>query len=185
MSKIAISQMPGYLKISQIPIQIFEGGIFLRFWKFLKWLEISKIPRHSRNFPNARVTGKFPKCLRIWEISQMLGYLENFPMPEYLGNFPNAGFWEIPRISSYFRNFQNLKNIPPSNTYKNLGNFPSAWVSGKFPKYLQIFEGSIFLRFWKFLKWREISKIPRHLGNSPNTQTFEEFPKYLGFWETP
>ena len=64
-------------------------------------------------------------------------------------------------------------------------NFPNALVSGKFPKYLQIFECGIFLRFWKFLNWLEISKIPRHLGNSPNTQTFEAFPKYLGFWETP
>jgi len=31
-------------------------------------------------------------------------------------------------------------------------NFPNAWVSGKFPKYQQIFECGIFLRFWEFLK---------------------------------
>ena len=60
----------------------------------------------NRNFPNAWESGKFPKCLGICEISQ------------------------VPR---HLRKFQNLKNIPPSNTCRNLGNFSNAWVSGKFP----------------------------------------------------
>ena len=65
------------------------------------------MPGYLGNFPNAWVSGKFPKCL---------------------------GFLEIPQISSHLRNFQNLKTIPLSNTYRNLGNFPNDWVSGKFPK---------------------------------------------------
>jgi len=72
------------------------------------------MPGYLRNFPNALVFGKFPKYLGIWEISQI---------PVYLGNFQS------------FEKFLNLKNIPPSNTYRNLGNLPNAWVSGKFPKY--------------------------------------------------
>ena len=43
--------------------------------------------------------GEFPKCLGIWEISQM------------------PRFWEIPR---HLRNFQNFKNTPPSNAFRNL-----------------------------------------------------------------
>ena len=71
---------------------------------------------------------------------------------------------------------------------KNLWNFPNAWVSGKFPKYLQIFEGGIFSRFWKFLKWLDIPQIPRHLGipqiprylrNSPDSKIFPDSLKNL------
>ena len=47
-----------------------------------------KIPRHLGNFCNTRTFWEFPKCL---------------------------GFWETSQISSHLRNFQNLKNIPPSN----------------------------------------------------------------------
>ena len=98
--------VPRNMTVASKYLQLFECGIFLRFWKFLNWLEISKIPRHLGNFPN---TQTFPKCL---------------------------GFWKTPQISSSLRNFQNLKNIPPSNTYSNLGNFPNTWVSGKFLKCL-------------------------------------------------
>jgi len=79
--------MPGYL------------GNFPNTYRYLRVvffliLEISQIPRHLGNFPNTQVfegylgifpnawvSGKFPKCLGIWEISQM---------PRHLGNFPNA-----------------------------------------------------------------------------------------------
>ena len=37
-----------------------------------------------------------------------------------------------------------------------LGNFPNAWVSEKFPKFLQEFQGGIFIRCWNFLKWLDI-----------------------------
>ena len=93
----------------------------------------------------------------IWEISGtsiMLGYLRNLPNTQ--------GIWEISQIPRHLRNFQNLKNIPPLNTYKNLGNFPNAWVSGKFPKCPGI---------WK------ISQRPGYLGNFSSTQAFEKFPK--------
>ena len=95
----------------------------------------------NRNFPNAWESGKFPKCLGICEISQ------------------------IPR---HLRKFQNLKNIPPSNTYRNLGNFPNAWVSGKLPKCLGIWE---------------TSQMPGYLGNFSNAWVSEKFLKCLGIWE--
>ena len=78
--------------------------------------------KYVRNFPNTWVSGKFPKCL---------------------------GFWEIPQIVSHLRNFQNLNNIPPANSYGNLGifgNFPNAWVSKKIsqmPGYLENFPNAI------------------------------------------
>ena len=67
-------------------------------------------------------------------------------MPAYLRNvwvsgiFPEyLGIWEISQIPRHLRNFQNLKNIPPSNIYRNL-EFPKClgiWeisqISGKFP----------------------------------------------------
>jgi len=62
------------------------------------------------------------------------------------------------------RNFQNLKNIPPSNICRYLGNFPDTQAFGKFPRYPGIWE---------------ISQIPRHLGNFPDTQAFGKFPKFL------
>ena len=91
----------------------------------------------NTNFPNAWV---------YWELSQI---------PRHSGNFPDI--WHL-------RNFQNLKNIPPSNTYENLGNFPHAWISGKFPKCLGIWE---------------ISQMPGYLGNFPNAWVSGKFPKCL------
>ena len=68
-----------------------------------------------------------------------VGYLGNFPNVWVSGKFPNClGFWEISKISSHLRNFQNLTNIPPSNTYRHLGNSPNSWIFGKFLiKYLK------------------------------------------------
>ena len=89
----------------------------------------------------------FPKCQGIWEISQI------------------PRLWEISQIIWNLRNLQNLKNIPASNTYRNLGNFPNAWISGKFPKCLAIWE---------------ISQMHEYLGNFPNAWVSEKFPKCLG-----
>jgi len=92
------------------------------------------MPGYLGNFPNAWVSGKFPKYMGIWEISQMPGYLGNFTNAWVSGKFPKClGFRENPQISSHLRNFQNLKNKPPSNTYRNLGNgylgnFPNAYL---------------------------------------------------------
>ena len=77
-----------------------------------------------------------------------------------------------------------LDNFP--NTWVSWKNFPNTWVSGKFPKYLQVFKGGIFLRFWKFLKYLGIwiiSQIPGYLGNFSNVWVSGKFPKYLGIWE--
>jgi len=94
----------------------------------------------------------------------MLGYLENFSNAWVSGKFPKClGICEISQVTRHLRNFQNLKNIPPSNTYRNLGNFPNAWVSAKFPKCLGIWE---------------ISQMPGYLGNFSSTQAFEKFPKF-------
>ena len=96
--KLAFGKFPKLL-------YVFQGGIFLRFWKFLKWLDIwgvSQKPRHLGNSPNVWIFGKFPKCLGILE------------------------------ISSHLRNFQNLKNIPSSNICRYLRNFPDTQAFGKF-----------------------------------------------------
>ena len=114
------------------------------------------MPEYLENFPNALVSGKFPKCLGFLEILQISSHLRNFqnlrnipPSNTYRnfgefykclgtsevlsnsrvsGKFPKClGFWEIPQISSHLRNFQNLKNIPPSNTYKTMGNIPNTY----------------------------------------------------------
>ena len=56
-----------------------------------------------------------------------------------------------------------------------LGNFPNAWVSGKFPRYPGIWEASQIplkcLGIW------EIPQIPVYLGNSPNAWVSGKFPK--------
>ncbi len=75
------------------------------------------------------------KCLGIPQNPKNLGNspnsLENFCF--ILGNFSNGklfgkffkylqDIWVISEISSHSENFQNLKNIPPSNFHRNLGN---------------------------------------------------------------
>jgi len=79
--KIGIWEISKFLKA-------FEGGVFLTFWKFLKCLgisqnlgiwEISQIPRHLGNSPNAiGIWGWY--IFKILEISQMTGnsYFWNF-----------------------------------------------------------------------------------------------------------
>ena len=51
------------------------------------------------------------------------GFWKIFMIASYSRNFPNN--WEIPQISSHSRNFKNLKNVPPSNNYRNLENLPN------------------------------------------------------------
>ena len=110
-----------------------------KFWKFLK-------SGYLGNFSNTWISGKFPKMSvnlenflyspnSFWNL--MVVYFKNFR------NFPNAqvsekfhkclGFWEIPQISSYLRNFQNLKTIAPQLKFlKKFGKFQ------EFPKCLGI-----------------------------------------------
>ena len=157
--------MPGYL------------GNFPNAWvsgKFTKCLGISS-PRHLRNFqnlknippsntyrnlgnfPDTKAFGKFPKYSGIWKIYKIFKiYHPQIPFPNawIFRKFPySLGICEISQIPWHLRNFQNLKNIPPSNPDKNLGNFLNAWVSGKFHKCLGICE---------------ISQTPRHLRNFQN-----------------
>jgi len=87
-------------------------------------------------FQDTQAIGEFPKYPDIWIISQM---------PRFLGNFSN--------IQS-FEKFPKLKNIPPSNTYRNFGNFPNAWVSGKFP--ICLFKNKckccrVMQYYWRFI----------------------------------
>ncbi len=94
--------------------------------------------RGGQNFPDTQAFGKFPNCLGILE------------------------------ISSHLRNFQNLKNIPPSNICRYLGNFPDTQAFGKFSRYPGICEISqIPLGIWVLyiFKVLEISQIARYLGN--------------------
>ena len=117
-------------------LKCFKAMAFFGIWEI--W-GISRMPRYLGNFPNAWVSGKFPKCL---------------------------GFGEISQISSHLRTFQNLKIYHPqipigtweiSQMPENLGNFPNAWVSGKYPKCLGIWE---------------IYQMPGYLGNFPNTYRY-------------
>ena len=94
--------------------------------------------------------GKSPNAWKSWKFTRLQEISE---MPSYLGNFPNT---------------------------QTFGEFPNIQSTGEFPIFLMEFEGSLFLKYRKFLKglaiW-EISQIPRHLGNSPDIQSFEKFPK--------
>ena len=93
--------------------------------------------------------------------------IRNFPVkPKHLGNFPyTQAFGKFPRYPDIWE----ISQVPR--------NFPDTQAFGKFPKFLKVFEGGIFLRFWKFLKclgiWG-IPQIPCFLGNF---QLFEKFPK--------
>ena len=91
-------------EIFQIPIGIW-GLYILKFWKFLKRLDIwgiFKKPRHLGNSLYTQSFGKFPRYPNSWEISQIL-----------MGIFK---FLEISQMTGY------------------LGNFPKTWWSGKFSK---------------------------------------------------
>ena len=134
--------MSGYLGNSQMPGYL---GNFshLRNFQNLKNIPPSNTYRNLGNFPNAWISGNFPKCLGIWEISKILKkiqpsntcrYLGNFPDTQAFGKFPRypgiweasqiplkcLGIWEIPQMPGYLGNFQNLKNIQPSNTRRHL-----------------------------------------------------------------
>ena len=144
--------------------------------------EISQMPGYLGNFPNALVFGKFPKCLGIWKI---------FPNAWVSGKFPKClSIWEISQIPWHLRNFQNLKNIPPSNTYRNFREFPKSlgiWEISQIPWHLRNFQNlknippsntdknlGNFLNAWvsgkfhKCLGICEISQTPRHLRNFQN-----------------
>ena len=128
----------------KFPTFLFEfmNGVFSRFWKFLIWLSPD-----FQNFTNTWESGEFRIPEQIWgclffknrKFFKCLAILKFSKFPEVL---------EILQISSHFRNFQVLKNIPFSTCNRTLGNFgnsSNAWES-----------------------W-EISQIPRNLGNSPNS----------------
>ena len=88
-----------------------------------------------------------------------------------------------PQVYSYLKN---LKNILLSNTYRNFGNFPNTWVSGKFLKWLgfrEIPQISSHLRNFQNLKNIPPSNTYRNLGNFPNAWLSGKFPKCLGIWE--
>ena len=68
----------------------------------------------------------------------MFGFLGNSWNVWVFGEFPKC--LGILEISSHLRNFQNLKNIPPSNICRYLGNFPDTQAFGKFPRYPGIWE---------------------------------------------
>ena len=73
-----------------------------------------------------------------------------------------------------FPKCQGIWEISPMSRF--LGNFPNAWVSGKFPNCL------VSGKFPKCLGIWEISQIPRHLRNF---QIFKKYPPQIsiGIWE--
>jgi len=104
---------------------------------------------------------KFSKDIWGWYIFKIL---EISQMTWYLGNFPKAKF---PKYLVDLKNFRNFENIPLLNTFWEITQIPRHLVS--FPNtYRCLFEGGLFSRFWKFLKWRDIWGIfqrPWYLGN--------------------
>ena len=142
--------MPGYLGNFPITYRylLFECGIFLRFWKFLKRLEISKIPRHLeisqiprhlRNFQNIQSFEKLPKSFKF----TILRYLQEF------GEFPKSlGIWEISQMSRFSGNSPNIQSLGeiskilkiynPAN-YRNLAEFPKClgiWEISQMPRFI-------------------------------------------------
>jgi len=77
-------------------------------------------------------------------------------MPRLLENYPST------------QAFSKSLKIPPSNIYRNLINFPNAWVSGKFLKCLGVWE---------------ISQMPEYLGNFSKAWVSGKFPKNPGILE--
>ena len=123
-------------------------------------------------FPNDWVFGKFLKYPVIWEIPKISRHLRNI-----------WGICQMPRFLRYSLNIHSFETFTKFYKYTTLkspkclgiseisqmpgylGNFPNAWVSGKFPKCLGI---------WK------IFQMPGYLTNLPNTWVSRKFPKCLG-----
>ena len=98
------SQIPlKYLGIWEIPQM---PGWHLGNFQNLKKIQPSNTCRYLGNFPDTQAFGKFPRYPGIWEASQI-------PLK-------CLGIWEIPQMPGYLGNFQNLKNIQPSNTRRHL-----------------------------------------------------------------
>ena len=104
---------PGIWENSQIPLKylgIWEipqmPGWHLGNFQNLKKIQPSNTCRYLGNFPDTQAFGKFPRYPGIWEASQI-------PLK-------CLGIWEIPQMPGYLGNFQNLKNIQPSNTRRHL-----------------------------------------------------------------
>ena len=115
------------------------------------------MPRHLGNFPDTQAFGKFPRYPGIWENSQIpLKYL---------------GIWEIPQMPGYLGNFQNLKKIQPSNTCRYLGNFPDTQAFGKLHRYPS--NAWVFGKFPKCLGIWEIPQMPGYLGNFQNLKNIQ------------
>ena len=76
--------------------------------------------------------------IEIWEISQM---------PEYLGNFPND--WVSEKFSKYLHTAIWGRYIFKILEISQMtGNLKDTQAFGKFSRFLWVFEGGIFLRFW-------------------------------------
>ena len=131
------------------------NGIFSRFWKFLIWpspdsqnaWRISQIPG---NLGNSKFLSKSEVVYFL-----RIGNFSNVWLSRKFSKFPEI--WGIPQISSHFRNFQVLKNIPfsTSNRIWEISGIPQMPGNhAKFPKYLGIWE---------------IPQIAGNLGNFPNT----------------
>ena len=117
------------------------------------------MPGYLGNFPNAWVSGKFPKYSVIWEISKILKiyHFENSPNSCESGKLPKyLDIWGISHIDRHLEKYT-ISRIPQMPG--NLGN----------PKFRRESGDNLFLSFRKFLKcldiW-EISKIPKYLANS-------------------
>ena len=195
------TRFPGLEKTSQIPRHLGNSRNFqhsyLNLWMvyFQDFGNFSYDPRQIPKMPGNLGNSKFLSKSEVVYFLR-IGNFSNVWLSRKFSKFPEI--WGIPQISSHFRNFQVLKNIPfstsnrnlrnfgnSSNAWesceisqipRNLGNSPNSWESGEFPKYLRESEGSLFFKYRTFLKC-----IFHDFGNFPNDWTFVEFPLSLNF----
>ena len=87
----------------------------------------------------------------------------NFQDTQAFREFPKfLGFWETSQISSHLRNFQNLKNIPPSNIYRNLGNFPNACLKKNVNVVVSCVDSSTRLATLEFISATNLYNVNLH-----------------------
>ena len=102
----------GFLKLYKICTLLFKKKCYDNFWSFFC--------KYFKSFP------MIPICLGIWEIPQKPGNPGNSQM--------QLGIWKsIERPKWIWGHLGNSSNIP---SFAKFWEFPNAWESGKFLKYL-------------------------------------------------
>ena len=131
-----ISQTPMHLRNFWVTYEIYHPQIPIEIW------EIWGIPQ------KLRILGNSQNSLANFRVVYF-SIIGSFSNTKLFGKFPKfPDSWGISQVTSYWGNFENLKNIPPSNSHRNSGNmknsskseilrnFQNTWESWEFSKYL-------------------------------------------------